>query len=285
MCSEKHTNRSGPPILAKASTRGQGPHGIIASRAPDGAALRADFWRLMPSVFRSRAELAAENLFRRKPLACYLERQVRPHRTDNASRIALVALPRLIEWRDLLTIVCPVTLVRWHLPRPIFARTRDRGGARIGHAWPKSSAAFRVHAVAMELGLWCPLAVVATVLSCRRSPCSHMRDGRSRADRFVCQAYDGPQEFIHRAACRSYRFTGSASGCRRLALKKFHPICPLSHVRVVRGGDGHFRSNLRLRRSCNIGSAECDYGRGVALHHVGHALNVARHLPAHTVHH
>jgi hypothetical protein len=65
-------------------------------------------------VFRSRAELAAENLFLRKQLACYLERQVRPHRTDNASRIALVALSRLIEWRDLLTIVRPETLVRWH---------------------------------------------------------------------------------------------------------------------------------------------------------------------------
>lgn len=32
------------------------------------------------------------------------------------------------------------------------------------NAWPKSSAAFGVHAVAMELRLWCLLAVVAAVL-------------------------------------------------------------------------------------------------------------------------
>ena len=77
-------------------------------------ALLADLLRLLTLVFRSRAQLAAENLFLRKQLACYLERQVRPRRTDNASRITLVALSRLVEWRDLLTIVRPETLVRWH---------------------------------------------------------------------------------------------------------------------------------------------------------------------------
>jgi hypothetical protein len=89
----------------------------------------------------------------------------------------------------------------------------------------------------------------------RQSPCSHTRDGRNRADRFVCQAYDGRQEFIRRAACRSCRFTSSALGCRRLAHKKFHPIRSPSHLRVVRKGRRNFRSNRRLRRSCNIGSA------------------------------
>ena len=39
-------------------------------------ALLADLSRLVALVFRSRAELAAENLFLRKQLACYLERQV-----------------------------------------------------------------------------------------------------------------------------------------------------------------------------------------------------------------
>jgi hypothetical protein len=58
---------------------------------------------------------------------------------------------------------------------------------------------------------------------CRRSPCSHRRDGRNRADRFVCQAYDGLQEFIQRTACRSCRFTDNALGCRRLAHKNSTP--------------------------------------------------------------
>jgi hypothetical protein len=97
----------------------------------------------------------------------------------------------------------------------------------------------------------------------RRSPCSHTRDGRNRADRFVCQAYDGLQEFIQRAACRSCRFIGGALGCRRLAHKKFHPICSPSHLRVVRRGVGTFdRIGDCVDRA--ISGPLCDYGSGVA---------------------
>ena len=65
-------------------------------------------------MWRSHAQLAAENLFLRKPLALYLERQVKPRRADDATRIALVALSRLIDWRQLLTVVKPETFIRWH---------------------------------------------------------------------------------------------------------------------------------------------------------------------------
>jgi len=51
-------------------------------------------------------------LFLRKQLALYLERQVTPRRADDATRITLVALSRLVPWRDLLTIVKPDTLIR-----------------------------------------------------------------------------------------------------------------------------------------------------------------------------
>jgi putative transposase len=57
---------------------------------------------------------AAENLSLRKQLAFYGERNVRPRRLDDAARIALVVLARVIDWRQLLTIVRPDTLVRWH---------------------------------------------------------------------------------------------------------------------------------------------------------------------------
>jgi putative transposase len=85
-------------------------------------------------MLRSRTQLAAENLFLRKQLACDVERQVRPRRTDNASRIALVLLYRCVEWRELLTIVRPETLVRWH--RDLFRlfwrlKSRHRGRPRI----------------------------------------------------------------------------------------------------------------------------------------------------------
>jgi putative transposase len=39
---------------------------------------------------------------------------VKPHRADDATRIALVVLSWLIDWRRLLTVVKPDTLIRWH---------------------------------------------------------------------------------------------------------------------------------------------------------------------------
>jgi len=76
--------------------------------------LWADGVRFGAAAVRSRAQLAAENLFLRKQLALYVERQVNPRRADDATRIALVALSRLVEWRRILTIVQPATLIRWH---------------------------------------------------------------------------------------------------------------------------------------------------------------------------
>ncbi len=81
--------------------------------------ITCDLLRLGSSALRSHAQLAAENLFLRKQLALYMERQVKPRRVkprrpDNATRIALVALSQLTDWRKLLTVVKPDTLVRWH---------------------------------------------------------------------------------------------------------------------------------------------------------------------------
>jgi putative transposase len=44
----------------------------------------------------------------------YMERDVKPRRADDATRIALVALSWLIDWRGLLTVVTPKTFIRWH---------------------------------------------------------------------------------------------------------------------------------------------------------------------------
>src|SRR6516162_2369497 len=49
---------------------------------------------------RSRAQLAAEILFLRKQLALYMERRVKPRRADDATRIILVGLSRIFEWRN-----------------------------------------------------------------------------------------------------------------------------------------------------------------------------------------
>lgn len=76
--------------------------------------LLIDLLRFVPLAIRARSRLAAENLFLRKQLALYQERRVKPRRADDATRITLVVLSNLIDWRAILTIVRPETLIRWH---------------------------------------------------------------------------------------------------------------------------------------------------------------------------
>ena len=63
---------------------------------------------------RPASALAAENLFLRKQLAQYQERQAKPRRANDATRMALVWLSRFFDWRKALVIVQPATLLRWH---------------------------------------------------------------------------------------------------------------------------------------------------------------------------
>jgi hypothetical protein len=86
--------------------------GCTAIRILWGVAV--DMLRLVSLAARSQAQLAVENLFLRKQLTFYVERQVKPRRSDDATRITLVALSSLIEWRRILTIVKPDTLIGWH---------------------------------------------------------------------------------------------------------------------------------------------------------------------------
>jgi putative transposase len=86
---------------------------------------------LAPSAMRSRAQLAAENLFLRKQLALYQERKVRPRRADDATRIILLGLSRFLAWRRLLVMVKPETLIGWHRKAfRLFWRWRSRAPGR-----------------------------------------------------------------------------------------------------------------------------------------------------------
>ena len=76
--------------------------------------LAGDLARFVVGAVGSRAQLSAENLFLRKQLALYVERQAKPRRADNATRMTLVALSWFIDWRGVLTVVKPDTLIRWH---------------------------------------------------------------------------------------------------------------------------------------------------------------------------
>jgi hypothetical protein len=62
-----------------------------------------DVVRFVSFSVRSRSQMAAGNLFLRNQLALYAE-----------GRATLVPLERLIDWRAMLTIVTPDTVIRWH---------------------------------------------------------------------------------------------------------------------------------------------------------------------------
>jgi putative transposase len=73
-----------------------------------------DFLRFLGSLVQSRSALAAENLFLRKQLALYQERQVRPRRATDATRLTMVLLGTLFDWKQALVSVRPETFTGWH---------------------------------------------------------------------------------------------------------------------------------------------------------------------------
>ena len=77
--------------------------------------LTEDFIRLLGSILQSRSALAAENLFLRKQLSLYqAERRVRPQRATDATRLTMVMLSKLFDWREALVTVRPETFIGWH---------------------------------------------------------------------------------------------------------------------------------------------------------------------------
>jgi putative transposase len=61
-----------------------------------------------------KSALAAENLFLRKQLTLYQERHIKPRHATNAIRVTLTWLARWFDWRQVLAVVQPATLTRWH---------------------------------------------------------------------------------------------------------------------------------------------------------------------------
>ena len=92
--------------------------------------LLGDSLQFLRLCLRCPAPLAAENLFLRKQLALYQERQVKPRRATNTTRLALVWLARWFDWRQALVIVQPATFLRWH-----------RQGFRLFWRWKSSRTA------------------------------------------------------------------------------------------------------------------------------------------------
>ncbi len=62
-------------------------------------------------VWRRRTAVAAENLFLRKQLALFREREKRAMPTTPADRFVFSKLARWFDWRSVLMIVKPATLI------------------------------------------------------------------------------------------------------------------------------------------------------------------------------
>lgn len=91
--------------------------------------LLADTARFLRLCLRFPAALAAENLFLRKQLALYQERQVAPRRATNTTRFALAWLSRWFDWHQALVLVQPATLLHWHRQGfRLFWRWKSRAG-------------------------------------------------------------------------------------------------------------------------------------------------------------
>ena len=63
--------------------------------------------RFFPLFWRSRPALVAENLFLRKQLAFYQEREIAPSRLSDAARLCVVVWSGFFNWREALVIVKP----------------------------------------------------------------------------------------------------------------------------------------------------------------------------------
>ncbi len=76
-----------------------------------------DAVRFLWLCLRASAAVAAENLFLRKQLALYQERNITPSRASNATRFTLVWLSQWFDWRLVLVVVQPETFQRWRRQR------------------------------------------------------------------------------------------------------------------------------------------------------------------------
>lgn len=137
------------------------------------------------SVFRSRRDLAFENLLLRQQLAVLREKGVRPQ-LSQTDRSFWVLIPKIwARWRDVLHIVRPETVIRWH--REGFCRHWARKCRKVGRppidpqirvlirrmceANPLWGAP-RIHGELLKLGINVSEAVVSRYMIRNRKPAS-----------------------------------------------------------------------------------------------------------------
>jgi hypothetical protein len=88
-----------------------------------------DFASLIRLSVSSRTAVVAENLFLRKQLAFFQEREIRPRRLTNMARLSLVFWSLFFDWKSVLVVVRPATLIGWHRKAfRLFWKWKSRSG-------------------------------------------------------------------------------------------------------------------------------------------------------------
>lgn len=154
-----------------------------------------DGLRFLGLCLRPSPVLAAENLFLRKQLALYQERQQSPRRATKATRLALVWLGQWCDWRQVLTVVQPKTFLHWHRQGfRLFWRWKSQAGRpRSLRTCKRSSGAWRMIIRPGARSAWRTNCCSSSVCGCRRAPCESICPALwSEVQARVCHPNAGP---------------------------------------------------------------------------------------------
>lgn len=111
-----------------------------------------DCFSFCSALFRSRTALVAENLFLRKQLALFQEREKKAKATTAADRFVFSKLARLFDWRNALVIVQPATLIRCH--RVAFCRFWRWKSKPVGRPPVSAQVKLLIHRMTAENPTW-----------------------------------------------------------------------------------------------------------------------------------
>jgi hypothetical protein len=104
-------------------------HSRCDANKREGLVIRWVAWAIV-GLLKPKALLVAENMCLRQQLVVLLRRQPRPRLGGADRHFWILAKQWYSGWRDVLLIVQPETVLRWHREgrRPIGAGARDGGG-------------------------------------------------------------------------------------------------------------------------------------------------------------
>ena len=125
-------------------------------------ALLQDAIRFLVLGTHSKVALKAENIFLRKQLALYREREAKPRRASDATRLCMVLVSRPFAWQNALVSVKPETFLAWHRKgfRLLWRwKSRPRGRPRL----PEQIQAL-IRKIAQENPLWGEERIAAELL-------------------------------------------------------------------------------------------------------------------------